>query len=530
MKSILNTQVIIVGAGPTGLSLALQLQRYGIDFVIIDRKAGVTPFSKAMVLQARSLEIYDQLGLAWPAVADGEILQKASILNAGKTIGQLDFSDFGGELSPFPYVLVYEQSKNEQLLYSKLQAGGQEVLWNTELVGLSQDDDTVSAVLQSEAGESQALEASYLVGCDGAGSPTRNFLKLPFLGSTDPRQFYVADVDMSFQASPATFYVNLGANAFVLMFPMHERRHWRLIGSLPETAESTGQPPSFEQIQQTVRDLVQRPLEIHCLRWYSSYKVHTRHAEPFYKGRCFLAGDAAHVHTPAGGQGMNTGIQDAYNLAWKLAFVLRGDATSELLETYNEERLANAKRLLQSTDQFFEVAASNRWYFRFLRENIVPVLANIITRFKVTREFIFQLVSEIDIHYQGHRLSQSLNSSEFEVKAGDRMPYFLLNEVNIYWRLSLPKFHLMVFSNNPEAHYELHNLAERITEGYGQQMDLNIIPLTLEVTEIFGSIEPFKLLLRPDNYIALISSNLALDEVQNYFENCIFPPTKPAAN
>lgn len=307
---------MIVGAGPTGLALALQLQRYGIDFVIIDRKSGVTPFSKAMVLQARSLEIYDQLELAWPAISSGEILQKATILSAGKAVGHLDFSDFGGELSPFPYVLVFEQSKNEQLMYSKLQAGGQKVEWQTELVNLSSEPDQVTALLKTPEGETQAIIADYLVACDGASSPPRHLLKLPFTGSTNPRLFYVADVDMSFEAEPANFYINIGADAFLLMFPMQASRRWRLIGTMPDGSEQTVQALSFEQIKQSISDLVKRPLEISQLHWFSSYKVHTRHAESFIKGRCFLAGDAAHIHTPAGGQGMNTGIQDAYNLSF----------------------------------------------------------------------------------------------------------------------------------------------------------------------------------------------------------------------
>ena len=515
METATKTQVIIVGAGPTGLSLAAQLLRYGINFVIFDLKAAVTDLSKAMVVHARTLEIYDQLGLAQTAVADGEIVQQVNLMHDGNIAAHLDFSSFGGQLSPFPFFLVYEQSKNERLLYEYLQRNGKDVLWQTELESLTQDAEGVKAVLKGTNGEMQTIEALYLVGCDGTNSPTRHFLGLHFGGSTHPRLFYVADVQMEFQAEAASLYAAFGSDAFGLMFPMQGDKHWRLIGNLPEYNDRLDTEVTFEEVELKLRQVVRRPLEITNLRWFSTYKVHTRHAETFSVDRCFLAGDAAHVHTPAGGQGMNTGIQDAYNLAWKLALVLTGSAGNSLLDSYNEERLANAKRLLQTTDRVFEMMAGDHWYNRFFRSQIVPSLAHFVTQFSAAKEFIFPIVSQIGLNYRDSSLSQHQEDFQFFVKAGDRMPYFLVDGTNVYDKLRAPKFHLIVFTDRDD---ESASLQSEIEAEYGNFIDFNVIAIDSRVVELFGTNKPFMVLLRPDNYIGFLSLNRYLDDLQVYFD------------
>ncbi len=474
--------------------------------------------SKALVVHARTLEIYDQVGLAQKAVEGGEIVQKGALIHDGKMTTRLDFSDFGGRLSPFPFLLVFEQSKNERLLYEHLQRNSKEVRWQTELESLTQDADGVRAVLKAANGETQTVEARYQVGCDGASSPTRHLLGLRFEGSTHPRLFYVADVEMEFQADESTFYARLGQDSFVLIVPMQDEKRWRLIGNLPEYNDQVDREVTFDAVENKVKQLVQQPLEITTMRWFSTYKVHTRRAEKFSVGRCFLAGDAAHVHTPAGGQGMNTGIQDVYNLAWKIGFVLRGDAKDSLLESYNEERLANAKRLLQTTDQFFEVAAGDQWYLRFFRDNILPSLAGFVMQFGAAKEFIFPMISQIGLNYRDSSLSWHQGDREFEVKAGDRMPYFLVDGANVYDKLRDPKFHLLVFSDGEHGYG---NLKLELENEYGDFIDFNVIPLYPSVVELFGTNRPFKVLLRPDNYIGLISTDLSSDDLKTYFNGFV---------
>lgn len=509
----MKTDVIIVGAGPTGLSLAVQLMRYGVDFVIFDKKEGVTDLSKALVVHARTLEIYDQIGLAQKAIDDGEVVHGGAIMSDGKITARLDFSNFGKNLSPFPFVLSFEQSKNEHLLYEYMQRGGKEVWWQTELENLTQNADGVKVVLKNSAGETQEIEAAYLVGCDGAGSPTRHLLDFEFEGSTYPRLFYVADVQMEFESEAATFYAALGEDAFALIVPLKDEKRWRLIGNLPEYDEKTNPEVSFNLVENKFKNLVKTPLEITKVNWFSSYKVHTRRVKNFASGRCFLAGDSAHVHTPAGGQGMNTGIQDAYNLAWKMAFVLKKSAKMSLLETYNEERLENAKHLLESTDRFFEFAASEKWYFQFFRDHILPTLANLVSRFDSAKELLFPMLSQIGISYRDDSLSRHQSDGDFTVKAGDRMPYFLVDGANVYDKLREPKFHLLVFSDSEKS---FSNLQSELADAHGDSIDFSVIPLYPHVAEIFGTDEPFTVLLRPDNYIGLLSKEVSLSETHDY--------------
>lgn len=524
MTTPIKTDVIIVGAGPTGLSLAVQLVRYGIDFVIFDKKTGVTDLSKALVVHARSLEIYEQVGLAQTAVSQGEQVQKGNIMQGGEIEACIDFSDFGGQLSPFPFMLVFEQSKNEQLLYDYLHQKGVTVRWQTELVNLSQSDRGVSAVVRQTAedssiqsDETQTIEAQYLVGCDGASSPTRHFMGLPFEGSTNPRLFYVADVDMDFSAEPGNFYAPLEESSFVLTVPMQDKNRWRLIGNMPEREDRMDEDVTFEEIEEKAGRLLHQSLNISTVHWFSSYRVHTRHAEPFSVGRCFLAGDAAHIHTPAGGQGMNTGIQDAYNLAWKLALVIREQAQPALLDTYSEERLANAKQLLNSTDRFFDVAAGDRWYFEAFRKTLLPVVAKVAMRFQGVREFIFEMVSEIAINYRDRALSLHKGDRTFRVKAGDRMPYFLLADDSIYDLLHEPKFHLLIFSDE-ENKYQ--TLQSDVINRYGDYLACNVLKLSAQVAKIFGSDQPFMVLLRPDNYIGQLTHNVSVRELETYLSDC----------
>ncbi len=519
---LVKTDVIIVGAGPTGLSLAVQLVRYGIDFVIFDKKDGTTDLSKALVVHSRTLEIFDQIGLAEIAVGQSEIVEKVVLLHNGETTAQIDFSDWGKDLSPFPFLLMFEQSKNERLLDEYLQKSGREVLWQTELESFSQDAGGVTAQVKNADGTIQTIEAQYLVGCDGAGSKTRHLLDLHFEGSTYPRLFYVADVEMEFEAEQATVFASFGKEAIVLFFPMQGAKRWRIIGNLPEYDREEKPEIPYETIEAKVQKEIRRPLDITKVNWFSTYKVHTRHVEAFGRGRCFLAGDAAHVHTPTGGQGMNTGIQDAYNLAWKLALVLKGEAALNLLETYNEERLPNAKRLVETTDQAFDVVVGNHWYVRFLRDALIPAAAKIIAHFDAAKEFIFPTISQIGINYRESSLSRNAVNSSFSVKAGDRMPYFLIDGANVFARLNASKFHLVIFSDGSENYDKFQ---ADIKNRFDDRLDINLIPLIPKAAEIFGAEKSFFVLLRPDNYIGLISDKISAAEIKRYFNDIYFTKT-----
>ncbi len=518
MKTTINTDAIIIGAGPTGLSLACQFVRHGVDFVIVEKNEGVTPFSKALGVHARTLEIYEQLGLAQKAITQGTIAGKVRLLEGGEVRGEVDLSNVGQGLSSYPYMLVLEQSKNEQLLYEYMQAHGADVHWRTELESFSQTGANVTAHVKNSEGASQIIEAKYLVGCDGPKSMVRHALGLSFEGSTFERLFYVADVQIDWKYSHDALHICLARNAVVAFFPMRGEKRYRIVGAFPEGTNKDEGEILYEEIEQRIKEEAEIALDISHVNWFSVYKVHTRHVNKFSEGRCFLAGDAAHIHTPAGGQGMNTGIQDAYNLSWKIACVLKDDADERILDTYNEERLPNAIRLLGTTDRMFNLAAGTDWLFSLIRTTVFPPMAQFILSFDVVKKRFFPLISQIGINYRDGSLSRHTGDEDFSVKAGDRMPYFLIDGKSIYDKLREPKFHLLTFSNEAQDYQATRG---EIESEYARLVDYHVVPLDPHVAEIFGADKPFNVLLRPDNHIGFISQETSSGGTRSYLNEAV---------
>jgi 2-polyprenyl-6-methoxyphenol hydroxylase-like FAD-dependent oxidoreductase len=518
----IKTDVIIVGAGPTGLSLACQLTRYGVDFVVVEKSEGITPYSKALGVHARTLEIYEQLDLAKQAVARGTIAGKIRLLEKGAVVGEVDLSNIGEGLSAYPYLLVLEQTENERLLYQYLQNHGRDVLWQTELQSFSQNEMGVTANVKNRA-EPLVITAKYLVGCDGPRSPVRNALGLSFEGSTFERVFYVADVEIDWKFSHDALHGCLARNAVVAFFPMPgSEKRWRIVGAFPEEFAKDEGEVLYEEIEARIKEEAELELDITRVDWFSTYKVHTRHVEKFSLGRCFLAGDSAHIHTPAGGQGMNTGIQDAYNLAWKLALVVKGAAAERLLDTYNEERLPNARRLLQTTDRMFNLAAGTDWFVNLIRTTVFPPMAKFILSLDSVKKRFFPLISQIGITYRDSSLAEHSGDEKFAVKAGDRLPYFLVDGRSVYDKLREPKFHLLTFSDGETDYLEASKkqLGE-MGPNTADLIDHHVIPLYPHVAELFGTDEPFTLALRPDNYIGFLDSNTSPARLKSYLRDVI---------
>jgi 2-polyprenyl-6-methoxyphenol hydroxylase-like FAD-dependent oxidoreductase len=515
METTTKTEVLIIGAGPTGLSLACQFIRYGIDFVIIEKNESLTPYSKAIGVHARTLEIFEQIGLAQQAVSQGTIAGKGRLLIGGEVRGEFDFSNIGEGLSSYPFVLMLEQSKNERLLYEYLTNHGKDVLWKTELEGFSQDSAGVKAQVRTAAGPSQIIEAKSLVGCDGPKSLVRHTLGLSFEGSSFERIFYVGDAQIDWNLTHDALHICFSKHSFVVFFPLKGDKRYRIVGVFPEGFDKDEGDILYEEIESRIKDETKLELDIHDVEWFSTYKVHTRHVERFSRGRAFLAGDAAHVHTPAGAQGMNTGIQDAYNLAWKMALVLKDRFDQKLLETYNEERLENAKHLLRTTDRIFDFAAGTDWLLEFLRSSVLPPIAKYVFSLDVVKKYAFPLLSQIGINYRHSSLS-----NHFEVKAGHRMPYFLVEGKSVYDRLRDPRFHWLVFSSTSA---DVETLKTTLEDQYANLIDLNGCPLDPHISQIFGTNKPFSVLLRPDNHIGFISADIWTD-VTGYLKQYVGCP------
>lgn len=413
-----STQVLIVGAGPTGLVLALRLARHGVPFRIVDKNSGPGQASRAMVVQARTLEFYGQLGLADAAVARGIRVDAAHFREGGEEIATISFGDAGAGVSPYPFVLCLPQDDHERFLVEQLAAQGVEVEWGVRLEAFEERDGHVRAVLRRDgAEEEEVCEAAYLCGCDGAHAAVRQQLGLGFPGGTYDQLFYVADVPVAGPAAGEMF-MHIGEHSLIVMLPVRSSGTYRLIGVVPP--ELGGREDlAFEDVRPSAEALLGVRVA-GAANWFSTYRVHHRVASRFRVGRAFIAGDAGHLHSPAGGQGMNTGIGDAVNLSWKLANVLQGRVGPGVLDTYETERIAFARKLVETTDRLFQGMVGEGWGSRFLRGWILPHLAPRLTGLAAVRRALFDTVSQVRISYRDSALSEGRAG---EVRGGDRLPW-----------------------------------------------------------------------------------------------------------
>lgn len=413
-----NRLVLIMGAGPTGLALALWLTRLGVAVRIIDKTDEPGTTSRALAVQVRTLEFYRQLGMADSLITGGVKIAGVNLWVKGAKAARVPFQRIGEGLSPYPFVLVFPQDAHERLLIERLDALGVKVERGTELIRFDEQAEGVRATLKRRGGSEEVCEAAYLAGCDGASSTVREQLAVGFPGGTYTGLFYVADVEADGPAIDGELHVDLEQADFVLVLPLKEKGRVRLVGSVRD-------PPDGAHGSLTYRDVSGRAIEhlklnVVRVNWFSAYHVHHRVASRFREGRIFLLGDAAHIHSPVGGQGMNTGIGDAVNLAWKLAAVLRRDAADNLLDTYELERIAFARRLVATTDRLFTIVTKRGSLARLVRTKLAPLLAPVLFRLAPLRRFLFRTASQIGVNYHHSPLSAGRTES---LRGGDRLPW-----------------------------------------------------------------------------------------------------------
>ncbi|HTJ14135.1 MAG TPA: FAD-dependent monooxygenase [Dinghuibacter sp.] len=488
-----TVDILIVGAGPTGLMMATQLGRWGADFLLIDQKAGPTRESRALAVQARSLEIYEQMGLSDEVLRDGHVTEGIRLYERGEVRATVFLGNLQRTLSPFPFVLVYEQSKNEAILARYLQTQGREVRWNTALKGVTRQEGRYR--VETDRG---LIECRYLVACDGARSPLREWSGMPFTGGTYEQVFYVADThaDALFGDRLSLF---LGRSDFTMIFPMPGERQFRVLGTLPPKFYHQ-QEIGFDAIEAQVQANMKLPVTFYDTSWYSTYKLHHKKVEHFRKENLFFVGDAAHIHSPAGGQGMNTGLQDAYNLAWKLALVSKGRAKDALLDTYHEERNPVAEQLLRFTDRLFTEVTHFSFFSQILKRLVLPNLLPVVNRVSAMRRTWFRAVSQIQISYRRSSLSQGRGGN---VRAGDRFPYFVTTRGQSVYQLirehHVKPFLVIVCGLEPPV-----------------VPDALCAILTLDAGGA-GLPETFVAIVRPDVYIGYIADTLLQTEINDWF-------------
>ena len=412
-----TTDVLVVGAGPTGLFLAMWLARLGVTVRIIDKAAEHGTASRALVVHARTLELYRQLGIADAVVKQSLRFDTANLWVANRRVGHVVLGDLGRGLSPFPYLLIYPQDEHERFLIGHLATLGVTVERPTELVSFTDDDGGVHAILRRGDGREERCAAAYLAACDGAHSRAREQLGVGFPGGTYEHLFYVADVDATGPVLDNSLHVILDDADFLAVFPLKNGR-LRLIGTVRDELAEKRDTLAWSDVSSRVLDRID--LKVNTIHWFSTYHVHHRVAERFRVRRAFLLGDAAHIHSPVGGQGMNTGLGDAANLAWKLADVLRGRASPGVLDSYEPERMAFARRLVATTDRAFTFVTRRGKLARRVRMQVVPRIVPLLFMLRAMRRFMFRAISQIAIQYRGSPLSSGRAG---KVHGGDRLPW-----------------------------------------------------------------------------------------------------------
>jgi 2-polyprenyl-6-methoxyphenol hydroxylase-like FAD-dependent oxidoreductase len=496
-------QVLIAGAGPTGLVLALWLTRMGVKVRLIDKSAEPGTTSRALAVQARTLEFYQQMGLAQAVVDRGHKVAALNLWVGGGKAATVPLKEMGQGLSPFAFPMIFPQDEHERLLIENLSAAGIEVERCTELLGFEDDGREVRATLRRSDGSLELCSVSYLAGCDGAHSRTREVLGVDFPGGTYDHLFYVADVQAAGAPMDGNLHVALDVADFLAVFPLKGEGRARLIGSVRDDAAKDSGQLKFEDVQErAIRNL---KIEVQRVNWFSTYRVHHRVANAFAKGRAFLLGDAAHVHSPVGGQGMNTGIGDAVNLAWKLASVLKENSGTALLGSYEPERIAFARRLVATTDRVFAGVISLGALARFVRTEAVPGIAPGLFSLSFVRRFAFRTVSQIAVNYRRSALSCGVAG---RVKGGDRLPWVeTAGAQGNFAPLATLKWQVHVYGSPNEKIAEFcarHALQRQSFPWQAACHDAGIMQNALY-------------LVRPDGYVALADPDAAPQNLAQYF-------------
>lgn len=432
------TEVLVVGAGPTGLVTAIQLRRFGVACRVIDRADGPATTSRALGCHARTLEALADLGAAGPLVRASRPLRGATYYRGERPVARMIWEPVDG---PFPYPLVLPQAELEAILRARLAELGAEVEWGRALADVRQGPDGVVAELSDGTG----VAAGWLVGCDGARSRVREAVGIAFVGAAYPEVYYLGDLALDLRGGGVDdSRIWLGGERAILAIPLDDRGTWRVFADVtPDDPYERVPPPTLEVFQRLLDDRAFGPGKVRVLgsTWLSTFRLQRRQAERYREGRVFLAGDAAHAFPPFGGQGMNTGIQDAYNLAWKLAAVVRGWGRPELLDTYHVERHPACARVIHTVDRSTRLLGWRHPLAGRARE----LLLRTFLRSRVFCRAICRRSSGLALHYrQGTWLSVQVGRTRGP-RAGDRAPDGPLGDGRLFAARDGTRFTLLLF-------------------------------------------------------------------------------------
>ncbi len=535
-------EVLVVGAGPVGLVAACELVRRGVRVRIVDKAPALPTTSRALALFPRTLETFALMGGAAPFLEAGRKLEGISLYNEHGLLARLDF---GALSTPYPFILSLPQNRTEELLAGQLTALGVEVERGVELIGFAQDEEGVRAVLRhpvSRAGGAaeERVRVAWLLGCDGAHSTVRHLLGAAFEGKQRHEAFALADARVHDALSPEQAHFFFSRQGMLGVVPFREGYARIIINRPGVTAEEAAKrpDPTLADFQSCARERGAESLRLSDPLWISHFNVSCRMVRAYRHGRVFLAGDAAHIHSPAGGQGMNTGIQDAFNLAWKLALVARGRSSSALLDTYGKERAPVARGVLRFSDGLTRLATTRNTLARRVRDWVLPALF----RSRAFSDRAARRMAELDVRYRHGWLSEDHGGEP--LRAGDRAPDALFvdlltrKRVRLFGLLREGRHLLLAFEGlhaKPEARAEIESLLRELEAPLADVMTIHPVvrafafPEAAALLDRSGAVHLLYdadaggvVLIRPDGYLGFRSDWKRAGKLRAYLRR-LFP-------
>lgn len=510
-----NIPVLIVGAGPTGLMMAYELARLGISFRIIDKKPEITQLSNAVALQTRTLEIFSQMGLAGDFLRAGQPCRVVCFYEHGKEYARARFNDLD---SIYQYILALPQAATEKILNDHLERLNHSVERQRELIDVKVNLDDIEVTIQHHDGVNEVIRCQWLIGCDGAHSAVRNHGGFSFPGDELSEQFVVADAVLDSFLPHDEIHIFSDKGFMLGVFPIGSNQH-RLGANM-----NLGYPRKIyteNDIKELVAERSNNQFSAREVAWISPFWIHSRMTGALRKRNIFLAGDAAHIHSPVGGQGMNTGLQDAHNLAWKLALVIRGRADEKLLDTYEQERLPVIKEVVSTTDRFTKFLLIRRPIVLWLRK----ILFKMMLSFKFVNRYITRRMTQLNINY--------VETCAMHASGGTHAQDVQLNhEHYFYQNIHDTCHHILVFPAKDDIFKLADFCKQMIHELLGPYKDLIKIHLVTSHTmdepvdqilddnavmhKAYDIKRPTIMVIRPDGYISYRSSDLNIQHLKAF--------------
>lgn len=413
-----EADVLIVGAGPTGLTLAVELARRGVPFLLIDRLQERPPSSRALGTQTRTIEVFRLMGIPEEALTPAMRPRAFRLAEGERTLARIPMNTGADDALP---LLVMNETDTERVLEARLEQLGGRVVRGVEALGFRVGGDRVFSALQGPSGLVE-VRSRYLVGADGAHSVVRRDAGIAFVGAAYPERFLLADVVIDWDLPHDEGQIWIGDDGLAAVIPLPGDWLYRLIVPL-SPSESAVEFPSEAAIADRAEAVLRRRAGVRLRRvgapvWASAFRISRRQADHYRKGPVFLAGDAAHVHSPIGAQGMNTGIQDAFNLGWKLALAVRDEAAPGLLDTYEAERYPIARDVLRGTDLGMRLMLPRGSLAQAIREYLLPPLVSLAP----VRRRLMAAMAQLQVNYRGAFLSVDADLGRKGLRAGDRAP------------------------------------------------------------------------------------------------------------